>query len=156
MPEWSLKILIQLKFLETLKNKIMNEENNNPFADFEQFIDEESSTFKQVFNAQPVSGVTLEGLAEGELGVALQITLEALNGNFHTVLGMSDSEKKYLTSQILNAFNTLMGNSPDGDMPVLTVKSSQELSPSDKKAAKVVQTPEEAAREKEFRDFLGI
>ena len=134
----------------------MNEENNNPFADFEQFIDEESSTFKQVFNAQPVSGVTLEGLAEGELGVALQITLEALNGNFHTVLGMSDSEKKYLTSQILNAFNTLMGNSPDGGMPVPTVKSSQELSPSDKKAAKVVQTPEEAAREKEFRDLLGI
>ena len=85
----------------------------------------------------------------------LQIAYNALQGNLNPLLDIDPIERVRL-AKVLHEMPTIHTEAalPMNDLP--WDAKAKEASPSDEEASRVVQSPEEAQKEQDFLDTLGI
>ena len=123
--------------------------DQDPFDQFEE-ISEDSKGW-DTENTPP------QGQEAADIKQCLQIAYNALQGNLNPLLDIDPIERVRL-AKVLHEMPTIHTEAalPMDDLPWPVGETKSSASPSDEEASRVVQSPEEAQKEQDFLDTLGI
>ena len=121
----------------------MTDKDQDPFDQFEEL------PIQEVIPDEDTSSGALDSLDE-----CLRIAYNVLSGNILPIIRLGNDERNELLVYLGSALRGKGAESPPGELP--WEAAAKPPSPSQEEASRVVQSPEEAQKEQEFLDTLGI